>query len=114
MKTCEVGKRLLGAYRPARGRPAGQSSPGGASATLLYNVVGRRISAAGVSPLPDIYEQPRHMVDLSLRLPVRGGASVRVDARNLLDARYRFRQGPIVVEQFRVGRTVSAGFTWRR
>jgi len=86
----------------------------GASATLLYNVVGRRISAAGVSPLPDIYEQPRHMVDLSLRLPVRGGASVRVDARNLLDARYRFRQGPIVVEQFRVGRTVSAGFTWRR
>lgn len=85
----------------------------GASATLLYNVVGRRISAAGVSPLPDIYEQPRNMLDLSLRLPVRGGMAVRLDARNLLDARYQFRQGPIVVEDFRVGRTVSAGFTWR-
>ena len=87
---------------------------GSASATVLYNVVGRRISAAGAMPLPDIYEESRHVVDLSLRFPVHGGLSAKVDARNLLDAPYELMQGTVVRERYRAGRVLSLGFTWRR
>ncbi len=87
---------------------------GATTATLLYNVVGPRIWAAGAIPFPDIYEQPRHLLDLSLRFPVRGGLSGRIDGRNLLDAPYILRQGPIDRERYRSGRVFTLGFTWRQ
>lgn len=81
---------------------------------MLYNVVGERITAAGVIPLPNIVEKPRHVFDLSLRFPVVGSLSGRVDARNLLDARYRFLQGNLEREGFNAGRILSFGFSWRQ
>ena len=90
------------------------SLSGSTNATILYNVVGERIQAAGVVPLPNIVEKPRHMVDLSLRFPVMGSLSGRVDARNLLDARYRFMQGNLEREGFNAGRTFSVGFSWKQ
>ena len=87
---------------------------GSASATLLYNVVGRRISAAGAMPLPDIYEEQRHVLDLSLRFPLQGGLSAKLDGRNLLDAPYELTQGSVIRERYRAGRVLSLGFTWRR
>lgn len=84
------------------------------TATVLYNRVGERIVAAGVAPLPNIIEQPRDVVDLSLRFPVLSSLSARVDLRNLLDARYRITQGNLVREGWNVGRTVQVGFSVRR
>jgi len=77
-------------------------------------VVGDRIYAAGVVPLPNIVEKSRNVVDLSLRFPVAGSLSGRVDARNLLDARYRFMQGNLEREGYNSGRTFSVGFSWRQ
>jgi outer membrane receptor protein involved in Fe transport len=74
------------------GHYTGASS--GLSATLLYSAVGPRIFSAGTVPFPDVYEQPRHLVDLSLRLPLGDRWTWRVDARNLLDAPYQLTQGP--------------------
>ena len=90
------------------------SRSGAASATLLYNVVGDRIFAAGVLPLPNIVEKPRDVVDFSLRLPVRGQLAVRFDAKNLFDARYRFMQGNLEREGYNVGRTLALGFSWQQ
>jgi TonB-dependent receptor len=87
---------------------------GSTNATLLYNVVGDRIFAAGVVPLPNIVEKARHVVDLSLRFPVMGSLTGRIDARNLLDARYRFMQGNLEREGFNAGRTLSMGFSWKQ
>ncbi len=87
---------------------------GSTNATLLYNVVGERIFAAGVAPLPNIVEMPRHVVDLALRFPVMGSLSGRIDARNLLDARYRFMQGNLEREGFNAGRSLAVGFSWRQ
>lgn len=87
---------------------------GSANATILYNVVGDRIFAAGVAPLPNIVERSRNVIDMSLRFPVRGSLSGRVDARNLLDARYRFMQGNLEREGYNAGRTISAGLSWRQ
>ncbi|MBI3792765.1 MAG: TonB-dependent receptor [Gemmatimonadetes bacterium] len=86
---------------------------GRASATLLYNVVGRRISAAGLVPLPDVYENERHVVDVALRVPLASRLDARLDARNLLDAPTRFTQGTLVREGWRSGRTFTIGLGWR-
>jgi TonB-dependent receptor len=85
----------------------------GATATLLYNVVGERIVNAAEAPLPDVKERPRHLVDFSMRAPLRSGVSVRLDARNLLDAPFQQFQGTAMRERYRTGRTVQLGFTWR-
>ena len=83
------------------------------SATLLFNRVGPRIDAAGDLPLPDVIEEARNGLDLSLRLPVAGAFSARIDAKNLFDAPYRVTQGTVTREEYRVGRTVQAGLIWR-
>ena len=87
---------------------------GSTNATVLYNVVGERISAAGVTPLPNIVEKPRHLFDVALRFPVWGNLSARLDARNLLDARVRFMQGNLEREGYNVGRNFSMGLSWRQ
>lgn len=86
---------------------------GQASATLLFNRVGERIVSAGVAPLADNYEQPRNVLDLSLRYPVGRGLAMRVDLRNLLDAPYRVQQGPVTREYYNLGRVVGIGFAWQ-
>lgn len=90
------------------------STTSGLSATLLYSAVGARIYAAGTIPFPDIYEQPRHLVDLSLRLPMGNRWTWRVDARNLLDAPFRLTQGPVTREEYRLGRQLAFGLQWRQ
>lgn len=89
--------------------PAGNS----ASATLLYNRVGDRITAAGDKPLPDVIERARNSLDLSIRLPVAGAFSARLDGKNLLDAPYLVTQGTVTREQYRIGQTVQVGLVWR-
>jgi len=80
-----------------------------ASATLLYNVVGRRIVSAAEAPLPDAYEQPRHVLDFSLRLPLRRSWDLKLDAENLLDSPYEVRQGDVLREYYHQGRSLSLG-----
>lgn len=88
------------------------SDGGRVSATALYNVTGRRIYAASLLPLPNVYEEPRHVVDLSLRFPVLGLLTGRVDARNVLDAPYEVRQGTVTRERYRSGRVLQFGLSW--
>jgi outer membrane receptor protein involved in Fe transport len=90
------------------------TSTGGAwSATMLYNVVGRRIVNASEAPLPDNYEEARHMVDLSLRAPLFSGLRARLDLRNLLDEPFQVTQGTVVRDYYRSGRSMSVGLTWQ-
>ncbi len=87
----------------------------GISATLLHNVVGKRIvnARASGSQVNDVVERPRNLVDLSVRFPVVMGAAGKVDVKNLFDAPYEVVQGPITREYHRVGRSVSVGLSWR-
>jgi TonB-dependent receptor len=88
------------------------SPVGGWSGTMLYNAVGRRIVSAGEAPLPDVYEEARHGLDLSLRFPVRGGLSGKLDVKNLLDARTRITQGDVIREAWFSGRKLGVGLSW--
>ena len=89
---------------------------GGFEAGILYNRFGQRLAAAGGSGLPDIYEQPRNALDLTLSFPLRQGAQVKLRGTNLLDAEYRFEQSANGITRvqrlYSVGRTLSVGFSW--
>jgi outer membrane receptor for ferrienterochelin and colicin len=89
-------------------------SSGRSSATVFYNLFGRRITSAGAGVLPDVYEQPRGVLDFSLRHGWNDRVSFKLDAENLLDADYEFSQGGVVRESYRTGRSVSLGVSWRR
>ena len=86
------------------------SESGASSATLLFNRVGDRIDAAGDSPLPDVVELARNVMDFSLRLGLSEKLGFRADARNLLDSPFRVMQGTATRAWYRSGRVVQAGF----
>jgi hypothetical protein len=88
------------------------AGPGGLNATALYNVVGARILEAGARPFPDTYEQERHVVDFSVLVPVFASTSIRLDAKNLLDAPHRVQQGGITRLRYKAGRVISFGASW--
>jgi len=88
------------------------TAPRGLSASLFYNVVGRRIVSAGENPLPDVYEEARRGLDVAFRLPLFRTLSAKVDAENLLDSAFELTQGSVVKEYYRTGRKLSVGFTW--
>jgi outer membrane receptor protein involved in Fe transport len=86
---------------------------GASSATLLFNRVGDRIDAAGDSPLPDVVELARNVLDFSLRFGLTESVGIRADAMNILDSPFRMMQGTAVREYYRSGRVIQAGFQIR-
>jgi hypothetical protein len=88
----------------------------GVQAALFFNRFGKRITAAGGSGLPDIYEQPRNALDGTFSFPLRPGVRVKLKGTNLLDADYTFNQsaGGITRMQrfYSAGRTFSIGLSW--
>lgn len=88
------------------------SRDGRVAVTTLYNVIGRRIFAASLLPLPSVYEEERHVVDFSLRFPLARGLSGKIDAKNLLDAPYEVTQGTVQREFYRAGRSFTLGLSW--
>lgn len=88
------------------------NTSGAASATALYNIVGRAITATGTKPTPDTYREPRNSLDLSFQLPLKTGVSTKLNVRNLLDAPYEETSGGLTRLKYKTGRTLSLGFTW--
>jgi hypothetical protein len=68
----------------------------GTRVRLLYNVFGRRIAQVGANGLPDVYEQPRHLLDATVAQRVGKHVDLKLAAENLLLAPVRFTQGPTV------------------
>ncbi|MBD3334445.1 MAG: outer membrane beta-barrel protein [Candidatus Eisenbacteria bacterium] len=62
---------------------------GRTSASLIYNVFGERLDAVGIREMPDIYERPRHMLDMTLQHQL-GGYSLKLALENLLAEDTRF------------------------
>jgi outer membrane receptor for ferrienterochelin and colicin len=86
----------------------------GNGVTLLYNVVGKRIYSAAETPLPEIYELPRHVLDASFRFGLTSALSGKIDMRNLLDEPYELTQGTVTRESYRAGRILTVGVSWKR
>jgi hypothetical protein len=74
-------------------------------ARVLYNVQGERISQVGRTELPDIYEQPRHLIDVSVAQGIGEHLDLKLTIDNILDAPVKFLQGDAIVGSYRVGQT---------
>ncbi len=88
------------------------NNTGSWTANILYNVVGRRIIEAGQQPLPDTYEEARHILDFALRGPLTENTSFKIDVRNILDAPVRVTQGDVLRVRYKTGREFKFGFKW--
>ncbi|MGE0352679.1 MAG: TonB-dependent receptor [Gemmatimonadales bacterium] len=86
------------------------TSAAGLSATVLYNLTGRRIADAGVEPLPDTYIEARSLLDASFQFPLLG-MTMRLDGKNLLDSPVERTQGDVTTLRYRTGRVFSFGVT---
>jgi len=109
-----LSRRMVGQAPYVLNAGLSYTSLGGASsATLLFNRTGDRIDAAGDSPLPDVIQRGRSVMDLSLRFGLTRIVTMRFDAKNLLDSPYETVQGTATRELYRAGRTIQAGFQIR-
>ncbi len=82
----------------------------------LYNVFGRRIAQVGMNGIPDMYEQPRHVVDLSAAQGFGEHVDVKATIENALNSPVRFTQGideTFVANRYLLGQTfwLSATYT---
>lgn len=101
----------------------------GWSASLLYNIIGKRITGVGRSVgvgetevrVPDSYEMPRHQVDMNVAKEF-GRLELRLSAKDILAQKAKFKQfekntskGDIeqVTRSFRPGCTISFTATYK-
>lgn len=79
--------------------------------SLLYNVFGKRLRYVGFGTLPDVYEQPRQNLDLTVNHSL-GGARFKIAAENLLDSESRFEQNGQITDLSRKGRGFSVSLAY--
>lgn len=88
----------------------------GVEAGVYVNRLGERLTAAGGSGIPDIYEESRNQLDASLRVQLPSGGALSLKATNLLDEPFRFEQSAngitLIQREYWVGRTFSLGLSW--
>jgi len=83
----------------------------GFSSTLLYNIIGKRITEVGTNEVPDTYEQPFHQLDWVASQKFAKNWSFGLRARNLLDPKIQAKQSDFVVRSTRYGRTLGLSVT---
>lgn len=93
----------------------------GLQANVMYNVFGKRIFAVGSLDIPDLYEMPRHLIDLSIRQRITPWLSANFGIQDILNQPVRFLQDAdrnnILNDQdetlleYRLGQYFTAGFS---
>lgn len=113
---------LIGGIQTSRERPLAGQSPyvfnvaldwahesSKTRARVLYNVSGARVAQVGRNGIPDTYEQPRHVLDLSAAQGFGTHWDLKLTIENLLDSPVRFTQGKdasqYVAQRYLLGRT---------
>jgi hypothetical protein len=96
-------------------------------ARILYNVNGKRIVTVGSDGLEDIYEKPRHQLDLTVVQGIGKNFELKANAQNLLNAKFKTTQlgpdpdgdGPEKAKEFVTGEfrqgvsfSLSASYTY--
>ncbi|MBN1448221.1 MAG: TonB-dependent receptor, partial [Bacteroidetes bacterium] len=88
----------------------------GTSVSLFYNVFGERLSAVSLGGTPNVYEQPRGMLDLIVSQKLFWGFSAKLAARNLLDEAvehvHHFEGKDYIYSQYNTGRDFSFGISY--
>ncbi|WP_321477911.1 TonB-dependent receptor domain-containing protein [uncultured Paludibaculum sp.] len=83
-------------------------------ARFYVNSVSRRLSDVGSIGLPDIYQERNLFLDFVYQysLVESGKATIRFNAENLGDNKYRWTQAGLPTRQYQTGRTYTVGLTY--
>lgn len=81
------------------------------SATLTYNVFGKRIAFAGIDGKDDAYEQPFHSLDFTYSYDVFEQGAVKFSVKNLLDENTEILQQGEILQGREQGQTVGLSFS---
>jgi hypothetical protein len=90
----------------------------GTAATVLYNQFGRRVDTTGGVELPDIYEEGRSQLDVTVDQPLWSGISLKLSAARLLGGQVEFTQkfpngDTVTTRAYDLGRTFSMSVSWK-
>lgn len=89
----------------------------GTRARILYNVFGPRIAQVGSQQRPDIYEEPRNQIDVTVAQRVTKYVDLKLAAENITDAKVQQTQGKNaagednVVSEYKLGATFTLSAT---
>ena len=88
----------------------------GTSATLLYNVFGRRIVQVGVNGLPNVFEESYGTLDFTVAQRL-GNGEIKLALGNLLDPKIEQNQGSgdekKIIQRYTRGINISLGYNHR-
>ncbi|MFH2095777.1 MAG: TonB-dependent receptor [Bacteroidota bacterium] len=88
----------------------------GFSANLSYNVEGEKLAVVIVSGTPNIFEQPRHLLNFNISKKLGDRFTCKFSVNNILDAKNRFtyfyNDVEYTYESWSTGRTFSLGITY--
>jgi outer membrane receptor for ferrienterochelin and colicin len=101
-----------------------QHKSNGWSATIVYNVIGPRIFIIGFDVYPDIYEMPRHVMDINITKRFKNNVELKLsvgdifnnDVLLLQDANNNGKfecNADQIIQRHRPGSTVSFGVSYR-
>ncbi len=90
---------------------------------LLYNVIGKRILLVGAGAIPDTYEMPRNVIDLSIRKGITKRLALKFGIKDLLNQEFLLlqdgnedgifsRKNDQVFRRYRPGTSYSLGLTY--
>lgn len=82
------------------------------SSSLVYNVFGERILAAGLGGRGDAYEQPFHSVDFVYNYYPDFNSKITFKVKNLLDEDQEVTQSGIISRAREVGRELSVSYSY--
>lgn len=89
----------------------------GTTATVLFNRFGRRLDAFGGLALPDVYEEGRTQLDLTVEQQLPRGFEMKLSATRLLGQEVRYTQSfpngdTVTTRQYDLGRAISLSLSW--
>jgi outer membrane receptor protein involved in Fe transport len=90
----------------------------GLTASAGYNVQGPRLVVVSADLTPDVYEMPRHLVDLRISKTIYKGMSVSIAVRDLLNSpirrSYKYPEGySLDFDRFTYGTNYQISFSYR-
>jgi len=91
------------------------NSQTGTTISLFYNLFGKRLAEVSLGGTPNVFEQARGTLDLTLSQRIWRSLTLKASAKNLLDTSIRkahtFKDQDFVVAEYKIGRTFSFGTT---
>lgn len=97
----------------------------GTSASVLFNVIGRRISQVGSSTYPDMWEAPRPMLDFQITQKLFSRADIKLSASDILSSKAKFyweksgnkkfdtNSNDLLLNSFTYGTNISLQFNYK-